>query len=143
MKIELKPPYSDKWKSGYLVTNKENRKTVILVNSGSDRSSTQYARYLLAVSMGRFLTAEETVDHIDGDKTNDNIDNLQILTRAENISKACKQPDVELTCPVCGNVFYRTLTQLRGRKHRAEENMIACSRVCGGKVNHITKARSL
>lgn len=115
-KIELEYPYSEHWKSGYLVTNKENRKTVILVNNVTDRSSTQYARYFLAVKSKRFLTEEETVDHVDNDKTNDDLDNLQILSRKENIIKACKQPDVELTCPICDTIFYKSLTHLRGKK---------------------------
>ena len=138
-KIELEYPYSERWRSGYVVTNKDNRKTVILVNNKDDRSSTQYARYLLAVKLGRFLTDAETVDHVDDDKTNDSLDNLQILTRDENIRKACKQPDVELKCPVCNKVFYKTRTQLRGKLDRAAKNLIACSRKCGGKLSHITK----
>lgn len=88
MRIELEKPYSDRWRHGYVVTNPENRKTLILFNSDEDRSSTQYARYLKAVSIGRFLSDDETVDHIDEDKTNDDIDNLGILTRAENIEKS-------------------------------------------------------
>jgi hypothetical protein len=136
-KIELEYPYNERWRSGYLVTNKENRKTLILFNSCHDRSSTQYARYLLAVKLGRFLTNEETVDHIDNDKTNNSLDNLQILSRADNVRKECKKPDVRLVCPVCGKVFYKTATQLRGRKHKAERNQICCSRECGGKYKYL------
>lgn len=76
MKIDLKYPYSEKWKFGYIVTNSENRKTLILYNNCSDRTSTQYARYLLTIKLKRFLTEEETVDHIDGDKINDSLNNL-------------------------------------------------------------------
>lgn len=140
-KIELDYPYNKRWKTGYVVTNKENRKTLILVNNKNDRSSTQYARYLLAVKLGRFLTDRETVDHIDGDKTNNDLDNLQILSRAENIIKTCKKPDIILTCPVCNIVFHRTSTQIRGKKARAADNMIACSRSCGGKLSHLMKAK--
>lgn len=54
-KIKLEHPYSNDWESGYLVTNKENRKTVILYKgiNGNNRkmSSTQYARYKLAVKI--------------------------------------------------------------------------------------------
>ena len=107
-KIELDYPYNERWKSGYVVTNKENRKTVILVNNKNDRSSTQYARYLMAVELGRFLTEHETVDHIDNDKTNDSLDNLQILSRSENNIKQFKKPDAILSCPVCKNTFTRT-----------------------------------
>lgn len=89
MKIKLEYPYNTQWKIGYVVINKDNRRTLLLAN-GKQRSSTQYARYLLAVKLGRFLTQTETVDHIDGDKTNDDINNLQILSRKENIRKSQK-----------------------------------------------------
>ena len=138
-KIDLEFPYSEIWKSGYVVTNKENRKTLLLVNDKKDRSSTQYARYLLAVKLKRFLTSDETVDHVNDDKTDDSLENLQILTRKDNLVKANKCPDVKLICPICKDTFYRTLTQLRGKKERMENNIVTCSRSCGGKLSHITK----
>lgn len=95
MKIKLEFPYNERWKSGYLVTNREERKTLILFNDQTDRSSTQYARYLLAISLGRYLTGDETVDHIDGNRKNDNIDNLQILSKSENVRKSLKGIRVE------------------------------------------------
>ena len=81
--IDLEYPYNEIWKKGYLNTNKENRKTLTLYNSHGDRSSTQYARYLLAVSLGRFLTEQEHVDHIDNDKTNDSLENLRVVSIKE------------------------------------------------------------
>ena len=50
-KLILEEPYKSIWKHGYIVTNKENRKTVILFNSKEDRTSTQYARYLMSVNL--------------------------------------------------------------------------------------------
>lgn len=88
MKIILEYPYTSVWKSGYLVTNRENRKNVILFNSDKDRSTTSYARYLMSVKLKRFLTSDEQVDHIDNDKTNDDINNLQVLSVKENQQKA-------------------------------------------------------
>ena len=87
-KIQLQPPYSERWSNGYLVTNTENRKTLILYNSPQDRSSCQYARYLLATLLGRYLDDSEQVDHIDNDKTNDSPDNLAIITQKDNLAKA-------------------------------------------------------
>lgn len=132
-KIELEYPYNEKWRKGYLVVNPENRKTLILYNSHKDRTSTQYARYLLSVSLKRFLTEDETVDHIDGDVTNNCLSNLQILSKGENIRKTHLKPLIELVCPVCDSVFHRTHSQLRGRKHKVQTNDICCSRSCGGK----------
>lgn len=86
--IKLEHPYSERWRKGYLVVNPEGRKTLILYNSSKDRSSTQYARYLLAVKLGRYLHEDETVDHIDDDIENDDISNLEALSQADNTRKA-------------------------------------------------------
>lgn len=87
MKIKLKDPYAKKYKAGYVVVNPENRRNLILVDNFGRLTTVSYARYLMAVKLGRFLTVDEFVDHKDEDKTNDTLRNLQILTRAENIAK--------------------------------------------------------
>ena len=136
MKIKLEYPYSEIWDTGYVVINPEGRKTLILYNSQSDRSSTQYARYIMAVHLGRFLNKDEHIDHIDGDITNNNLENLQILTPAENNRKSNKKPDVKLICPVCNIVFYRTRSQISGKLHKVSSNSICCSRSCGSKYGY-------
>jgi len=136
LKIKLEYPYSEHWKIGYLVTNKENRKTLLLYNSHTDRSSTQYARYLLAVNIGRYLLNDECVDHIDNDKTNDDIKNLQILTVSENNKKQGKiigHLMVELKCPNCGKLFNRYKNQVHSIK---SGKLSFCSRKCGYILNH-------
>lgn len=66
---------------------KESNENVILFNTQFDRSTVSYARYLMAVKLGRFLTDQEEVDHIDDNRTNDDINNLQILTPKQNREK--------------------------------------------------------
>lgn len=133
-KIELEYPYSNDWKFGYLVINPEGRRTVILYNSHSDRSSTSYARYLSAVRIGRYLTSDEESDHRDNNKTNDNIDNLQILSPEGNQYKqinniANNQLTHDLACAQCENTFTFTEREL---KHKERQNVanIFCSRSC-------------
>lgn len=127
MKIELKEPFKSVWNLGYLVTNPEGRRTVILYNSHKDRSSTSYARYLMSCRLGRFLEKDEHVDHVDNDKTNDVIENLQLLTPAKNNAKASKgKTMMTLNCPVCKNYFTRERRQL------AHKSNPTCSRKCGG-----------
>lgn len=136
-KIELEYPYSKDWEKGYLVVNKENRRTLILYKgiNGNDqkRNSTQYARYKLAVNLGRYLTKDETVDHIDNDKTNDDIENLQILSRCDNIHKSQKLPPLIGVCFICGKSFNvrRNLTIAKRLKYK--NNELCCSRECGRK----------
>lgn len=123
-----------------MMDNKEGRATLTLYNSHSDRSSTQYARYLLSVKLGRFLTKSETVDHIDGDKTNNSLDNLQLLSLGDNVRKSHKKDDYVLVCPVCGNTFVRSHSHpsVRGKKklERMRRGELCCSRKCGGIYSH-------
>jgi len=80
MKIELEEPFNSMWSYGYLVTNPKNRKNICLVNNRLDdtRTTISYARYLISVKLGMFISKDYEVDHIDDDKTNDNIDNLKL-----------------------------------------------------------------
>lgn len=129
MKIELKYPYTEKWKSAYLNTNRENRKTVYLYN-GKSRSSTSYARYLMATHLKRFLLSEEHIDHIDNDKTNDVLENLQILTRLQNSQKSAKgKTYTNLKCQFCGKEFKREKRLLCSPR-----KTICCSRSCSVKL---------
>lgn len=134
MKIILEYPYNTKWKYGYVMNNKENRATLTLYNSHTERSCTQYARYLLSVKLGRFLTDKETVDHIDGDKTNNSIDNLQILSIGDNIRKSQKLGDIICICPICKKVFSRERKKVSGKikKEKIKKGHLCCSRRCGG-----------
>jgi transcription initiation factor IIE alpha subunit len=112
MKIELEEPYKSRWKKGYLVTNPEQRKTVILYNNSKDRSSVSYARYLMSCSQSRFLEREEQVDHINNIKTEDHLDNLQILSPIENVRKSLLgQTLLDFICPVCKKHFQLTARQ--------------------------------
>jgi hypothetical protein len=138
MKIELEYPYSEDWKFGYIVINSERRQTLILYNSHVDRTSTQYSRYLVAVKLGRYLSDKEHVDHIDNDKTNDEVSNLQILTLAENNKKAGRYKGHEmakLKCPACGVEFIKYKKQtflIKGGK------LTFCSRKCSGLMSSVT-----
>ena len=132
MKIDLEYPYDKDWKHGYLVINGENRKTIILFNSSDDRSSTSYARYLVSTSLGRYLEIDEHVDHIDHDKTNDVLENLQILKPQENALKESRRKGrllVEIKCPECGKIF----TRRKGNTQAVSCNsgrVTCCSSVC-------------
>lgn len=141
MVIELEEPFRSKWKKGYLVINKENRRNVCLVNSHKDRTTVSYARYLMSVKLGRFLSNEEHVDHIDNDKTNDSIENLQILTQRENSDKYSKiiprLDRVVYKCPACNKVF----DVRHGNSHLVNSKkyeLKTCSRKCS---NSLTKLK--
>lgn len=130
MKLELEKPYSELYKSGYIVTNPENRKNVILVRNDNSQTTTSYARYLMGVKLGYIVPDEFEVDHKDDDKTNDHPDNLQLLTPEENRNKE----NVNLIilryfiCPQCKKQFSLTGKQLGQRRNKLNPT---CSKKCG------------
>lgn len=131
MKIELEYPYSNDWARGYIQINPEGRRTVILYNSPTDRSSTQYARYLLAVNEGRYLTESEEADHIDNDFTNDDLSNLQILDVDDHRDKTHKNGIQarydSFICAGCNTEFTR-------RHSKVKTYTKYCSSVCSRKM---------
>lgn len=88
--MQAEYPY-DKYNLYIVHHKKENRNYAVLTpiykNSELKRTTISYARYLMSVKLKRFLTVEETVDHIDNDRTNDSIENLQILSDKEDKKK--------------------------------------------------------
>lgn len=133
-KIELLPPFKEVWKSGYIVVNSENRRNAVLYNSNKDRSTVSYARYLMSVYLGRFLASSEHVDHINEDKTDDRIENLQILSCGENSAKNVKfrtggRLKAYIKCPSCHICFSRNAsnTQIYKCKFGA---ITFCTKTC-------------
>lgn len=135
MRIDLENPYKDLYKKAYLRTTKDGRKLLDLYNSPKDRTTVSYARYLMSCSIGRLLTEDEEVDHKDEDRTNDSLDNLQILSKQEHIKKTNKNRSprkfVLLKCAFCGCEFKKWENQLHGRSR------FFCSRSCNAKNSRL------
>jgi hypothetical protein len=68
---------------------KDGRLHVIIYNLNTKtRKTISYPKYLMENHLDITLNKNETVDHIDEDITNNDINNFQILTRTDNIKKA-------------------------------------------------------
>ncbi len=113
-------------------TRADGRKHVILYD-GVKRTTLSYPRYLMANHLGRDLLPEETVDHIDGDFTNDAIENLQILTREENSAKEGEV--VAFICPQCRTRFELRSKKLRNSRVNGKKGKVGpfCTKKCAGK----------
>lgn len=130
---------------GYVVYGPygSKRKIVALVSPGH-RTTMSYARYLMSLHVGRELTDDEEVDHVDDDCTNDVIENLQILTPEQNREKQNRlrlaRSLVILTCPQCGNEFTRPrrYTNLRSDRSTAPS---CCSRSCSASYHNKRRSR--
>lgn len=135
MKINLEYPFNQDWRSGYLrESKKDNRKRVDLVNNNTDRTTISYARYLMSVKLGRYLTENEEVDHHDTDCTNDDITNLKLMSTEEHLLKTSKENStgrtmVTIECPYCKKVFER-------EKRNVKTKLSFCSRSCSATYYH-------
>ena len=89
-----------------------------------------YAKYLWISNYGEIPDGYE-VDHINENRTDDRLENLQLLPSLENKRKYAslhKKEMVDCICPVCGKEF-----QLEKRNFK---NNPCCSRKCGGIKSH-------
>ena len=84
---------------------KDGRKHLVYKLDGKHKSLS-YPKYLMECHLGRYLEEWETVDHIDEDFTNDDINNLRVISRLDNILRsAIRNHDVEMVCPECDDKF--------------------------------------
>ena len=70
-----------KWSSGYQMYN-------IYTGSHKTRKRILVHRLIASVFMGLDLTSDLTLNHIDGDKTNNELYNLELLSVSDNIKHA-------------------------------------------------------
>lgn len=90
-------------------------------------------RAVMEISIGRILTDEEVVHHIDHNPFNNAIDNLQLITRVEHSRlhgyEQGKQM-VVMQCPQCGTFFY--LARNKSSIGCPSKPYNFCSRQCSG-----------
>lgn len=70
----VKTVYIDKKDGRYRVYLYKYKESIVI----------SYPKYLMEKHLGRYLTGDETVHHIDEDFTNNVISNLEVLTRSEH-----------------------------------------------------------
>lgn len=97
-----------------------------------------YSRFLMGQELGRKLEYDETVDHIDEDFTNDDLDNLQVITRSENAKKSAKlrRPIeyISFECPQCGITATKKARDVRHNKKLGKAGPF-CGKSCAGKYS--------
>lgn len=128
-------------------TRNDGRKHIVLNNSKLSKGdpnklrTLSYSKALVEVKEGRLLLENETADHVDEDFTNDNLNNLQILTRPANIIKSFDaNPERHAkfnkhVCPRCNIEFLALARQVRGNQDKQNKPGPFCSKSCAGKFN--------
>jgi hypothetical protein len=118
---------------------KDNRSRVVLSFVDGSKRTVSYPKFLMENYLGRKLTNNETVDHIDCDVTNNNIDNLRVIDRSRHVKLDAKRIGAqEFTCEVCQSTFTLAGRKLHDAKHNRDKGKKGpfCSRRCAGKASH-------
>ena len=119
---------------------KDGRSIVIHYDPKTKKRKTQsYPRYLIEKETNKDLNDFEEVDHINGDRTDNAIDNLQILSSKDNKIKAITETGRErvyltFICPICDREF--KIEQRRFKHNQLVQNKKGpyCSKQCAGKA---------
>lgn len=135
MKQEISEYYKNKgFNVVYINTNKEPRRVATLRKHDGAMISMAYAKYLYTSYYKCDVEDGYHVDHINGDRMDDRIENLQVISGIYNRQKDHNIKEmVVMICPVCGKEF---IFEKRNLKFKPNP---CCSRRCGGIKSHWKK----
>ena len=118
----------------YININKEPRRVATLRKSDGTMISMSYAKYLYTSYYKCDINKDDNIDHINGNKMDDRIENLQVISGKYNRQKDHKKKEMlMLICPVCGKEF------LYEKRNLSSHPNPCCSRKCGGIKSHWNK----
>ena len=135
MVIEISEYYKNKgYTKAYLATNKEPRRVCTLRKDDGTMTSMAYAKYLYTSYYNCDIAEGDQVDHINGDKMDDRIENLQVISGTYNRQKDHKRKEMVIrVCPVCQKEF------LFPKRNLSTHPNPCCSRKCGRIKSHWKK----
>jgi hypothetical protein len=120
----------------------DGRQIVIVVENNGKRRTVSYPKWLLEMQLGRSLDPNmETVDHIDSNFDNNNLDNLRILPRSEHSTEDTRRVKlVKFNCAWCNNEFERSPRLIRDKAKNNKAGPF-CSRKCAGSYSRMLQLK--
>jgi hypothetical protein len=119
-------------------TNSRDREFVRVKNEDGSMETKPYARVIMEEHLGRKLNPEtETVDHINGDRFDNRVENLRLVPREEHSADDTRRVrKVKFVCKMCQNEFERSPRLLRA-KSKEKRTGPFCSRRCAGQYGRL------
>ena len=117
---------------------RDGRMHVIVKYDDGTRRTVSYPRWIMERHLGRRLEDNEEVDHIDQNRFNNSIDNLEIVTREENGRRYMAQFPKEIgeyVCPQCGEKFKKDAAEVRHNKKQGKAGPF-CGKPCAAKYTY-------
>ncbi len=106
---------------------------VVLIFSDGKRKTVSYAKFLMEKHLNRYLSTDETVDHIDRNPRNNSIDNLVIRSRSEHSSiDASRVMPVLTRCIWCNKQFFHKNWAVLNRSKNLGSAGPFCNKRCSG-----------
>ena len=121
---------------------KDGRQIVIVVETNGKRRTVSYPKWLMELQLGRRLDPDlETVDHIDSNFENNDINNLRIVPRDQHSADDTRRvKPVKFTCAWCDKEFERSPRLVRDKSKKQKAGPF-CSRACAGKYSRMLQLK--
>jgi hypothetical protein len=118
----------------------KQRREVVIYFSKDEQFTLHLSRFKMQEHLGRLLESHEEVDHIDDNKLNDELSNLQVLKSTENHNKTHRKYEdyIVMICYQCESPFVMSAQQ-QMRRAEAERKGKAgpfCQPRCSAKYGN-------
>lgn len=123
-------------------SRKNSRQIVIVVDNKGVRRTVSYPKWILECQLGRPLDQDlETVDHIDSNFLNNDLNNLRIMPRDEHSAEDTRRvKNVKFNCAWCQKEFERSPRLIRDKAKKNKAGPF-CNRACAGKYSRMLQLK--
>lgn len=117
-------------------SRKDKRQIVIVVDHNGKKRTVSFPKWIMECYLGRELDEDlETVDHINSNFLDNDIQNLQLLPRDQHSAEDIRRVKlVKLTCVWCEKEFERSPRLVRSNSKKGNAGPF-CSRSCAAKYS--------